>query len=46
MIYLVTKQTRLFSCEYYKVISTEESLKILESWEMVQYDSETTGGFI
>lgn len=45
MIYLVTKNTGLFEVSEYKIISVEESLRIIEHWEMVQYDSETTGGF-
>lgn len=43
MIYLVTKNTELFKVDEYKIISVEESLRIIEHWEMVQYDSETTG---
>lgn len=43
MIYLVTKNTGLFEVDEYKIISVEESLRIIEHWEMVQYDSETTG---
>jgi len=46
MIYLVTKNTELFKVDEYKIISVEESLRIIKHWEMVQYDSETTGGFI
>lgn len=45
MIYLVTKNTELFKSGTYEIISPEESLRIMEHWEMVQYDSETTGGF-
>ena len=45
MIYLVTKQTELFEAEEYKCITVEESLEILKQWEMLQFDSETSGGF-
>jgi DNA polymerase I-like protein with 3'-5' exonuclease and polymerase domains len=43
MIYLVTNQKQLFENEYYKLLSVEESLEILNSWKSIQYDSETTG---
>lgn len=46
MIYLVTRNTELFKAKEYEVISIEKSLDIIEQWEMVQYDSETSGGFI
>ena len=42
MIYLVTKQTNLQD-DSYKIISVEESLKILESLTIVGLDTETTG---
>ena len=44
MIYLVTKQKELFENPEYKTISIEESLQLLNSCEVLQYDSETTGG--
>lgn len=43
MIYLVTNQQELFKSDAYKVISIEESLTMLNSVEILQYDSETTG---
>lgn len=43
MIYLVTQQHNLFGFEDIEYISVEESLKILSTWDMIQYDSETTG---
>ena len=43
MIYLVTNQTSLFSLEGVENISVSESLALINSWDMVQYDSETTG---
>lgn len=41
MIYYVTAQTNLFDFENIKYITVEESLTILEEWEMIQFDSET-----
>lgn len=43
MILLVSAQQQLFDRDDFKVISVEESLKIMESWQVVQLDSETTG---
>ena len=43
MIYLVTKQESLFENEYYKVISVEESLRLLNSLTIVGLDVETEG---
>lgn len=43
MIYLVTKQQALWDSEYYKVLKVEEALNILNSWDIIQYDSETSG---
>lgn len=44
MIYLVTNQQQLFESKVYKIISVQESLKIIESWgDIIQFDSETTG---
>ena len=43
MIYLVTKQLELFDNDVYKIISVEESLRLLDTFNMVQYDSETLG---
>lgn len=43
MIYLVTLQQSLFENEEYKIITAEESIAILNSWNMIQYDSETLG---
>ena len=43
MIYLVTLQQSLFENKDYKVITVAESLDILNSWNMIQYDSETLG---
>ena len=43
MIYLVTKQTTLFESENYKIISVEESLRLLNSLTIVGLDTETQG---
>ena len=43
MIYLVTKQTQLFELPDIQIISPEESLKMASQWEVIQYDSETSG---
>ena len=43
MIYLVTKQTTLFESENYKIISVEESLRLLNSLNIVGLDTETAG---
>lgn len=43
MIYLVTNNPSLFGSELYEIISIEKSLRILNSFKMIQYDSETTG---
>lgn len=43
MIYLVTKQTQLFELPDILIISPEESLKMASQWEVIQYDSETSG---
>lgn len=43
MIYLVTGNIPLFEFSDYKIITVEESLEIMSSWKMYQYDSETTG---
>ena len=43
MIYLVTKQESLFENEDYKVISVEDSLRLLNSLTIVGLDTETEG---
>lgn len=43
MIYLVTRQQELFENSEYQIISLEDSLKLLSTWEIIQYDSETLG---
>lgn len=45
MIYLVTREQRLFDSEYYEVITVEESLALMKDWKRVQYDSETEGDY-
>jgi DNA polymerase-1 len=43
MIYLVTSQIELFQDELYTIISKEQALEMMNSWEVIQIDSETTG---
>lgn len=43
MIYYVTESQELFEWEGVKRVTVKESLEILDSWKMLQYDSETTG---
>lgn len=43
MIYLVTNQRTLFESEIYKVISVEESLRLLNPLTVVGLDTETKG---
>lgn len=42
MIYLVTGQKELFNSDKYKYLSVEESLQLLDSCKVLQYDSETS----
>lgn len=42
-IYLVTRQGQLFDNNAYKIISVEESLRLLEPLRIVGLDTETTG---
>lgn len=43
MIYLVTLQNELFNNSVYKIISVEESLRLLEPLTIVGLDTETEG---
>lgn len=43
MIYLVSKESRLFDSECYKIISPEEALEILKPLKIVSADTETEG---
>ena len=43
MIYVVTREQKLFESDFYKTISIEESLQLMEDCKVLQYDSETTG---
>ena len=43
MIYLVTNQLSLFDNDTYKIISVEESLRLLDSLTIVGLDTETKG---
>ena len=43
MIYLVSSQQQLFDRDEFMLISVEESLRIMQSWKTVQFDTETDG---
>lgn len=43
MIYLVTNQQKLFDSPAYKTCSVNESLELLRSCKIIQFDTETTG---
>lgn len=43
MTYLVTTQQELFDNPVYEIIGVDESLSLLSSCKLLQYDSETTG---
>ncbi len=43
MVYLVTTQEELFENELYTIISADKALKMMQSWDVIQVDSETNG---
>ena len=43
MIYLVTSQQQLFDNLAYQLMSVEDSIKEISSWNMIQFDTEGTG---
>lgn len=43
MIYLVTKNRQLFESEFYTIISDIDALNIITKWDIVQFDTETSG---
>ena len=43
MIYLVSENRQLFQSEHYEMISREKSVEIIQSWDIVQFDTETSG---
>lgn len=43
MIYLVTSNQELFESQDYKIISKEQSLEMIKSWNVIQFDTETSG---
>ena len=43
MIYFITNSLQLFESDSFTCISIEESLRILNTWKVIQFDSETTG---
>jgi ribonuclease D len=40
MIYLVTNQTTLFESEHYTAMSVDDSIKLINSWIAIQFDTE------
>ena len=43
MIYLVTGNRQLFESEFYTIIPTIDALNIITKWDLVQFDTETSG---
>lgn len=43
MVYLVTTQEELFENELYTIISADKALEMMQSWDVIQVDSETNG---
>lgn len=43
MIYLVSRQQQLFESDKYKMLSVEESIEMMKSWGVIQFDTETDG---
>lgn len=43
MVYLVTTQEELFENELYTIISADSALDMMQSWDVIQVDSETNG---
>ena len=43
MIYFVSTQKELFDSDVYTMMTPEDSIKMMESWSIIQYDSETEG---
>lgn len=43
MIYLVSLNRELFTHSDYTIITVEESLSMLNSWKVIQFDTETSG---
>ena len=43
MIYFVSKQKTLFDSDSYKPLSVEESIALIKSWKIFQFDTEGTG---
>jgi len=43
MIYLVSKEQRLFESSIFKSMSVEDSINEIKSWKFIQFDTETSG---
>lgn len=43
MVYFVSNQQQLFESEDYAALSTQESLQLMQDWNIIQVDTETSG---
>lgn len=43
MVYFVSNNTQLFQSEHYTTLTVEESLSLINTFNVVQFDTETTG---
>lgn len=43
MIYFVSTQTSLFNSDKYEVITVQKSLDMMKDWDLIQFDTETSG---
>ena len=43
MIYFVSSNQQLFKSQYYSMMSIEEALYEISSWDVIQFDTETSG---
>ena len=43
MIYLVSNQDELFNSSLYERLTIEDSINLIESWGIIQFDTETSG---
>lgn len=43
MIYLVSEQTELFTSDLYARMSVEEAITTITDFDVIQFDTETTG---
>jgi DNA polymerase I-like protein with 3'-5' exonuclease and polymerase domains len=43
MVYFVTNSLELFESDSYSLLSVQESIDLINTWKVIQFDSETTG---